>query len=111
MLNVLRLADVILQALARIVRPVGLTPTGVDVLRVLATAEGPMTPVSIAARLFVTTGTMSHGQSHETTMAQLVADRLGLDIAQVKVVQGDTDRITYGFGSFASRSITIGGSA
>ena len=58
-LNVLRLADVMLQALARIVRPVGLTPTGVDVLRVLATAEGPMTPVSIAARLFVTTGTMS----------------------------------------------------
>ncbi|OZM81241.1 xanthine dehydrogenase family protein molybdopterin-binding subunit [Pseudonocardia sp. MH-G8] len=59
----------------------------------------------------VTTGTMSHGQSHETTMAQIVADRLGLDIAQVKIVQGDTDRITYGWGSFASRSITIGGSA
>jgi aerobic carbon-monoxide dehydrogenase large subunit len=59
----------------------------------------------------VTTGTMSHGQSHETTMAQIVADRLGLDINQVKIVQGDTDRITYGFGSFASRSITIGGSA
>jgi carbon-monoxide dehydrogenase large subunit len=59
----------------------------------------------------VTSGTMSHGQSHETTMAQIVADRLGLDIDQVKIVQGDTDRITYGFGSFASRSITIGGSA
>jgi carbon-monoxide dehydrogenase large subunit len=59
----------------------------------------------------VTSGTMSHGQSHETTMAQIVADRLGLDINQVKIVQGDTDRITYGFGSFASRSITIGGSA
>ncbi|TQM14476.1 xanthine dehydrogenase family protein molybdopterin-binding subunit [Pseudonocardia kunmingensis] len=59
----------------------------------------------------VTTGTMSHGQSHETTMAQIVADRLGLDIARVKIVQGDTDRITYGWGSFASRSITIGGSA
>ncbi|MDT7646442.1 MAG: aerobic carbon-monoxide dehydrogenase large subunit [Pseudonocardiales bacterium] len=59
----------------------------------------------------VTSGTMSHGQSHETTMAQIVADRLGLDLNQVKIVQGDTDRITYGFGSFASRSITIGGSA
>jgi carbon-monoxide dehydrogenase large subunit len=59
----------------------------------------------------VTTGTLSHGQSHETTMAQIVADKLGLDISQVKVVQGDTDRILYGFGSFASRSITIGGSA
>ncbi|MFC9843790.1 xanthine dehydrogenase family protein molybdopterin-binding subunit [Streptomyces sp. NPDC060223] len=59
----------------------------------------------------VTTGTMSHGQSHETTMAQIVADELGLDIAKVRLHQGDTDRITYGFGTFASRSITIGGSA
>jgi aerobic carbon-monoxide dehydrogenase large subunit len=65
----------------------------------------------VSGTVSVTTGTMSHGQSHETTMAQIVADRLGLDIAQVKIVQGDTDRITYGFGSFASRSITIGGSA
>ncbi|MEV8017420.1 xanthine dehydrogenase family protein molybdopterin-binding subunit [Streptomyces sp. NPDC086554] len=59
----------------------------------------------------VTTGTMSHGQSHETTMAQIVADELGLDIGKVRLHQGDTDRITYGFGTFASRSITIGGSA
>ncbi|MCX5554795.1 xanthine dehydrogenase family protein molybdopterin-binding subunit [Streptomyces sp. NBC_00038] len=59
----------------------------------------------------VTTGTMSHGQSHETTMAQIVADELGLDIAKVRLHQGDTDRITYGFGTFASRSITVGGSA
>ncbi|MGW6402578.1 xanthine dehydrogenase family protein molybdopterin-binding subunit [Streptomyces sp. NPDC055134] len=59
----------------------------------------------------VTTGTLSHGQSHETTMAQIVADELGLDLAKVKLHQGDTDRITYGWGTFASRSIAIGGSA
>ncbi|MFI0908421.1 xanthine dehydrogenase family protein molybdopterin-binding subunit [Streptomyces sioyaensis] len=59
----------------------------------------------------VTTGTMSHGQSHETTMAQIVADELGLDIGKVRLHQGDTDRITYGWGTFASRSITVGGSA
>ncbi|MGE0214123.1 xanthine dehydrogenase family protein molybdopterin-binding subunit [Mycolicibacterium sp.] len=59
----------------------------------------------------VTTGTLSHGQSHETTMAQIVADRLGLPMDKIKVVQGDTEKIAYGFGSFASRSITIGGSA
>ena len=59
----------------------------------------------------VTTGTMSHGQSHETTMAQIVADELGLEPDRVKIVQGDTDRITYGWGTFASRSITIGGTA
>ncbi|CDR15742.1 xanthine dehydrogenase family protein molybdopterin-binding subunit [Streptomyces iranensis] len=58
-----------------------------------------------------TTGTISHGQSHETTMAQIVADALGLDIAKVKLHQGDTDRITYGWGTFASRSIAVGGSA
>lgn len=59
----------------------------------------------------VTTGTMSHGQSHETTMAQIVADRLSIDIDRVKVHQGDTDRVAYGFGTFASRSAVIGGSA
>lgn len=61
--------------------------------------------------LVVTTGTMSHGQSHETTLAQIAADELGLDIERVRVHQGDTDRITYGFGTFASRSMAIGGSA
>ncbi|MER6102678.1 xanthine dehydrogenase family protein molybdopterin-binding subunit [Streptomyces sp. NPDC001832] len=59
----------------------------------------------------VTSGTISHGQSHETTMAQIVADALHVDIAKVKLHQGDTDRITYGWGTFASRSITVGGSA
>lgn len=61
--------------------------------------------------LVVTSGTMSHGQSHETTLAQIAADELGLDIERVRVHQGDTDRITYGFGTFASRSMAIGGSA
>ncbi|MFP5022541.1 xanthine dehydrogenase family protein molybdopterin-binding subunit [Pseudonocardia phyllosphaerae] len=59
----------------------------------------------------VTSGTMNHGQSHETTLAQIVADRLGVDIAKVKLRQGDTERIAYGWGTFASRSVTIGGSA
>lgn len=61
--------------------------------------------------LTVTSGTMSHGQSHETTMAQIVADALQVDVSRVKLHQGDTDRITYGFGTFASRSAVIGGSA
>ncbi|MFC5142886.1 xanthine dehydrogenase family protein molybdopterin-binding subunit [Actinomycetospora rhizophila] len=59
----------------------------------------------------VTSGTMNHGQSHETTFAQIVADRLGIDVARVKLRQGDTERIAYGWGTFASRSVTIGGSA
>jgi len=67
--------------------------------------------MDVSGSVVVTTGTMSHGQGHETTLAQIVADRLGLDITKVKIHQGDTDRVTYGFGTFASRSATIGGSA
>jgi carbon-monoxide dehydrogenase large subunit len=59
----------------------------------------------------ITTGTLSHGQSHETTLAQIAADELTLDIAKVKIVQGDTDRVAYGWGTFASRSVVVGGSA
>ncbi|MDX6353010.1 MAG: aerobic carbon-monoxide dehydrogenase large subunit [Streptomyces sp.] len=67
--------------------------------------------MDVSGSVVVTTGTMSHGQSHETTLAQIVADRLGLDIAKVKIRQGDTDSVPYGWGTFASRSLTIGGSA
>jgi carbon-monoxide dehydrogenase large subunit len=59
----------------------------------------------------VTSGTMNHGQSHETTFAQIVADRLGIEVEHVKLRQGDTERISYGWGTYASRSVTIGGSA
>jgi carbon-monoxide dehydrogenase large subunit len=59
----------------------------------------------------VTSGTSSHGQGHETTLAQIVADQLGVHIDSVKVRQGDTDLVPYGFGTFASRSMVIGGSA
>jgi aerobic carbon-monoxide dehydrogenase large subunit len=65
--------------------------------------------MDVAGAVRVTTGTLSHGQSHETTLAQIVADRLGLPLGKVKIVQGDTDKIAYGFGSFASRSVIIGG--
>jgi carbon-monoxide dehydrogenase large subunit len=59
----------------------------------------------------VTSGTMNHGQGHETTLSQIVADKLKVDISKIKLVQGDTERITYGWGSFASRSAVIGGGA
>ncbi|GLV72615.1 xanthine dehydrogenase family protein molybdopterin-binding subunit [Streptomyces hygroscopicus] len=75
---------------------------GFDVAEVRMDTSGAVT---------ATTGTISHGQSHETTMAQIVADTLGLDLAKVKLHQGDTDRVTYGWGTFASRSIAVGGSA
>jgi carbon-monoxide dehydrogenase large subunit len=62
-------------------------------------------------RVTVLIGTMSNGQGHETAYAQLVADRLGIDPADVTVVQGDTDRIPSGHGTGGSASLSIGGAA
>ncbi len=59
----------------------------------------------------MTTGTCGHGQGHETTFAQIVADRLGVHPAQVRLRQGDTDLAAYGWGTWGSRSIVIGGGA
>lgn len=67
--------------------------------------------MDLTGSVVVTSGTVNHGQSHETTFAQIVADRLGLTPERVKLRQGDTERIPYGWGTFASRSVTIGGSA
>ena len=59
----------------------------------------------------VFTGTHSHGQGHETTFAQLVADQLGIPFANVDVVHGDTNKIPFGMGTYGSRSLAVGGSA
>ena len=59
----------------------------------------------------VFSGSHSHGQSHETTFAQIVCQRLGVPIESIKVVQGDTDQVPFGRGTAASRSLVIGGSA
>ena len=59
----------------------------------------------------VFTGSHQHGQGHETTFAQLVADGLGVPVENVDIVHGDTDRIPFGMGTYGSRSIAVGGSA
>jgi aerobic carbon-monoxide dehydrogenase large subunit len=59
----------------------------------------------------VLTGCHSHGQGHETTFAQVVADRLGIDMGQIEIVHGDTAKIPFGMGTYGSRSIAVGGSA
>ena len=56
-------------------------------------------------------GTQSNGQGHETAYAQVLADRLGLDIERVRIVQGDTDRLDQGNGTGGSRSLAWGGGA
>ncbi len=61
--------------------------------------------------VIVTTGTCGHGQGHETTFAQIVADRLGVHPDQVRLRQGDTDLASFGWGTWGSRSVVIGGGA
>lgn len=56
-------------------------------------------------------GTSGHGQGHETTFAQIVADKLGVPYEDVEVVEGDTDQIAHGQGTYASRSGPVGGGA
>ncbi|MBI2963224.1 MAG: xanthine dehydrogenase family protein, partial [Deltaproteobacteria bacterium] len=59
----------------------------------------------------VLTGVTSPGTGNETAMAQIAADALGIDIADVRVVQGDTAICPFGLGNYSSRSVIIGGSA
>ncbi len=59
----------------------------------------------------VLTGAHAHGQGHETTFAQLVAEKLGVAFENVEVVHGDTGRIPFGMGTYGSRSLAVGGSA
>ncbi len=56
-------------------------------------------------------GTHSHGQGHATVFTQLVHEWLGLPFSSIRFVQGDTDKVSYGRGTYAARSSMIGGSA
>lgn len=62
-------------------------------------------------KVTVFTGSHSHGQGHETTFAQVVAQRLGIGIDDVDIVHGDTGRVPFGMGTYGSRSLAVGGSA
>ncbi len=56
-------------------------------------------------------GSSPHGQGLRTTLAQIIADELGVDPQRIKVIHGDTDTAPYGWGTFASRSLVISGGA
>lgn len=73
--------------------------------------ESATVRVNATGSLSVFTGSHSHGQGHETTFAQVVADMLGIDVDQVDIVHGDTSKIPFGMGTYGSRSLAVGGSA
>ena len=64
-----------------------------------------------SGEVLVFTGLAGVGQGIETSMAQIAADELGVDLARVRVVHGDTDVVPRGLGSFASRGTMLGGGA
>ncbi len=59
----------------------------------------------------VFSGAHSHGQGHETTFAQVVADKLGVAYDDVEIIHGDTDKTPVGMGTYGSRSLAVGGEA
>ncbi|MEM7499688.1 MAG: molybdopterin cofactor-binding domain-containing protein, partial [Pseudomonadota bacterium] len=73
--------------------------------------EAATVRVNPTGSISVFTGSHSHGQGHETTFAQVVADMLGCDENAVDIVHGDTSRVPFGMGTYGSRSLAVGGSA
>ena len=73
--------------------------------------ESASVRVHPTGKVQVFTGSHSHGQGHETTFAQIVADRLGIDMGDVEIVHGDTGEIPFGMGTYGSRSLSVGGTA
>ncbi|HWO05019.1 MAG TPA: xanthine dehydrogenase family protein molybdopterin-binding subunit, partial [Methylomirabilota bacterium] len=70
--------------------------------------ESGKVQVHPTGKVSVFTGSHSHGQGHETTMAQIVADSLGIPMDDIEIVHGDTGRVPFGMGTYGSRSASVG---
>ncbi len=73
--------------------------------------ESSVVRVHPTGKVSVMTGSHAHGQGHETTFAQIVAGTLGIPIADIEIIHGDTGRTPFGLGSYGSRSAAVGGTA
>ena len=73
--------------------------------------ESALVRVHPTGKVTVFSGSSGHGQGHHTTFAQLAAAELGVPVEDVEVVQGDTDKVQMGTGTFGSRSAVCGGNA
>ena len=73
--------------------------------------EGARVTVESSGKVSVVTGVGTQGQGHFTSFAQVVADQLGVDVRDVRVVTGDTARFHWGTGTFASRGAVVAGNA
>lgn len=73
--------------------------------------ESAQVQVQPTGKVTVYTGSHSHGQGHETSFAQVVADKMGIPMEDVEIVHGDSDSVAFGMGTYGSRSLAVGGSA
>ncbi len=73
--------------------------------------EGAHVQVLASGKVVAATGIPNQGQGHATVWAQIVADQLGVDVADVEVSSGDTRRFQWGVGTFASRAAIMAGNA
>src|SRR6185369_11236849 len=77
----------------------------------LAMNDGATLRVHPTGTAVLAVSCMSQGQGHETTSAQIVAEELGIPVADIEVVNGDTHRTPYGLGTYGSRSTPVSGAA
>jgi carbon-monoxide dehydrogenase large subunit len=87
------------------------TGVGMYVERAGGLWESARVTVRPDGRVIARSGSSPHGQGHETAFAQIVADGLGVPLADVELRFGDTAAVPPGVGTFASRSVAVGGSA
>jgi aerobic carbon-monoxide dehydrogenase large subunit len=73
--------------------------------------ESAIVRVHSDGKVTIFAGSHSHGQGHDTTFCQIAADRLGLAIDDIELVEGDTDRIPFGNGTWGARSASVAGTA
>ncbi|MGH2935518.1 MAG: xanthine dehydrogenase family protein molybdopterin-binding subunit [Gaiellaceae bacterium] len=83
----------------------------IEISNPVAETEYGEVEITADGSAIVRTGSCVHGQSHETTFAQIVSSRLGLPIEKIDVHKGDTDEIAKGTGTYGSKSTQLGGSA
>jgi carbon-monoxide dehydrogenase large subunit len=73
--------------------------------------ESANVKIHLTGKVVVTTGSQPHGQGHETTFAQLVADGLGVPYEDIEIEHSDSLGAPFGYGTYGSRSLAVGGSA
>lgn len=90
-----------------------LTPEGGCMPRstMISAYDGCTVRINPQGEVTVLTGVTSPGSGNETSIAQIVADELGVKVEDVRVIQGDTEVTPWGLGNYSSRSIIMGGSA